>query len=221
MLLLARGLGWRSPGWLQSFARGCGCSWCLRVAALWRLPWLIRYRLIVLRSSIAIYSSLTCSLPSPPSWFLQPEFCTGSFWPIPFFHSNYGSMQESWVSMLVQVNLVFHSAAAGYQVDKLHDIFLHYCALFQHTLSLQASFSCSPFQPELILISCVWWCGFSLIGVLCFPLVCFCVVLGGFPPKRNGIWLWESILKFPCESWDRVQLFTKMNALHFKGQLPW
>lgn len=133
VLLLAHGLGWRSPGWLQSFARGCGCCWCLRVAALWRLPWLIRYSLIVLRSSIAIYASLTCSLHSPPSYFLQPEFCAGSFWHIPVFHNNYGSVQESWISVLVQVNRVFHSRAAGYQMDKLRNVFLCYCALLQHT----------------------------------------------------------------------------------------
>lgn len=59
-------------------------SWCLREAALWRLPWLIRYPLIAPRSSIAIYSSLACFPRSPPSCFLQPVSRLAHLGPFPF-----------------------------------------------------------------------------------------------------------------------------------------
>lgn len=42
----------------------------------------------------------------------------------------------------------------------------------------------------------------------------FCVLALSFEfLLKIGIGVWESVLKFPCESWDRKQIFTTMNAL--------
>lgn len=58
---------------------------------------------------------------------------------------------------------------------------------------------------------CAGWCVLVLFWWFC--LFCVSPLSFGFLLKF-GIWVWESVLKFPCESWDRKQISTIMNALH-------
>lgn len=130
------------------FSRGCGyslrappvlCPWGLRVAALGILPWLIKNPLLELRSFIAVYSSFTCS-PLFSMWLFLTT--SGSSQLHSLFHNTCGSVQESWMSMLVQCRWIWCFTALGYQMVKSYHAFRHSCVLFQQypvRLLLQAS----------------------------------------------------------------------------------
>lgn len=56
-----------------------------------------------------------------------------------------------------------------------------------------------------MVIGVFWWLCFFCVSALSFGFL-----------LQIGIWVWESVLKFPCESWHRKQISTTMNALHLR-----
>lgn len=189
------------------------CSWGLRVAALWRLPWLMRNPLLVLRSSIAIYSSLTCS-PLFSKWLFLTT--SGSSQPPSLFHNACGSVQDSWVSMLVQCRWILCFTAQLQAIKWLNHIMLC-CISVSSFSSILATCTFRLLPPAVpsslnnfrfvcvlyryrcfggfvfqILWGEVWWlvC-FSFVLVV---LIIFCVSALCFGSLlKTGIWVLKSV----------------------------
>lgn len=197
----------------------------------------MRDPLFVLRSSTGIYSSLTCS-PLFPTWLFLTT--SGSSQPHSLFHSTCGRVQESWMSMLVQCRWTLCFIAQLQAIKWLNHIMLFCITVpsFSSVLSIcsfrllppavlsslnNSAFVCVSYRYQCVggfvfwgffggsvVVGVFWFCfgGFAFFWVL--------VLSFGFLLKIE-IWVWESVFKFLCESWDRKQISTTMNALHLRG----
>lgn len=236
--MLARGLGWRSSDCRISFQEAVGTHWESTTCSLPLGPqggWLMKNPLLELRSSIASYSSFTCS-PLFSMWLFLTTSGSSQPHSLPFPYYLWECV-ESWMSMLVQCRWIWCFTAQLQAIKWLNYVML-FCipvSSFSSILSVCSFRLLLPqsFPAWIILCLCVlygyrcvrgfvfqviwgevWW--LVCFGFVLVVLVFLCFSFLFWVSCKDWNWVWESLSKFPYESWDREQISAVMSALHLR-----